>query len=72
MTALTLPTFGIRDWIDLLTRRAHHPGRPDKEAPHDETRNRLEFVQEMLTTNSDAFASDLDVQSMMQLYPGRF
>ena len=43
-------------------------------APEDceETRARIDFVQEMLGRNPDAFSSDLDVQAMMQHYPGSF
>jgi len=36
----------------------------------EDSRMRREFVQEMLHRNPDAFSSDLDVQSMMQHYPG--
>ena len=36
----------------------------------EEARDRRAFVQEMLSRNPKAFSSDLDVQAMMQHYPG--
>ena len=44
----------------------------DEGTSPDEVRDRSTFVQDMLARNSDAFVSEQDVQSMMQLYPGRF
>lgn len=38
----------------------------------EETRNRREFIQEMLNRNPDAFKGEVDVQNMMHMYPGRF
>lgn len=38
----------------------------------EDTRERRAFVQEMLDRNPDAFASDFDVQSMMQHFPSHF
>lgn len=43
--------------------------------PHadpEETRARRAFVQDMTARNPAAFSSDLDVQAMMQHYPGQF
>ena len=37
-----------------------------------DTAERRAFVIEMLDRNSDAFASDFDVQTMLQHFPGRF
>ena len=37
-----------------------------------DTAERRAFVQEMLDRNPDAFASDFDVQSMMQHFPSHF
>lgn len=39
---------------------------------HIDTAERRAFVQEMLDRNPDAFASDYDVQSMLQHFPGHF
>lgn len=41
-------------------------------ADPDDARARRDFVREMTTRNPDAFSSDLDVQAMMQHYPGHF
>lgn len=38
----------------------------------DDARARRDFVLEMIARNPDAFSSDLDVQVMMQHYPGQF
>jgi hypothetical protein len=35
-------------------------------------RARRAFVQDAVSRNPDAFESDLDVQAMMQHYPGQF
>ena len=40
--------------------------------PQEDTRNRREFMHEILNRNPDAFKSELDVQSMMQMYPNQF
>lgn len=37
-----------------------------------DTAERRAFVREMLDRNPDAFASDFDVQSMMQHFPNHF
>jgi hypothetical protein len=39
---------------------------------HIDTAERRAFVSEMLDRNPDAFASDFDVQSMMQHFPSHF
>lgn len=41
-------------------------------ADPDDARARRDFVREMTARNPDAFSSDLDVQAMMQHYPGQF
>ena len=38
----------------------------------DDTRMRRDFMTEMMARNPDAFASELDVQSMMHCFPSRF
>lgn len=50
-------------------RRGRPEAREDRGA---ESRARCAFVQETLARNPDAFASELDVQMMMQMFPGRF
>lgn len=37
----------------------------------EDTRNSRQFIQEMLHRNPDAFKGEVDVQSMMQMYPGQ-
>lgn len=41
------------------------------DAPED-ARSRQEFIQEMLDRNPDAFTSEADVQTMMQIFPQSF
>ena len=41
-------------------------------ADPDDARARSDFVREMTVRNPEAFSSDLDVQAMMQHYPGHF
>ena len=38
----------------------------------EENRARRDFIRESLNRNPDAFASELDVQFMMQAFPERF
>ena len=52
----------------LQAARGLFAGRED----HIDTAERRAFVQEMLDRNPDAFASDFDVQSMMQHFPNHF
>lgn len=43
------------------------------EAPaHGEERLRRELVREVILRRPEAFSSELDVQAMMYMYPGRF
>lgn len=60
--------------IDLIRERLRlsFSGSSMSEETREATRNRREFIQEMLNRNPEAFRSDLDVQSMMQMYPGQF
>ena len=37
----------------------------------DADRNRRAFVTDMIARNSDAFATEVDVQNMMHMFPGR-
>lgn len=50
----------------FLSRRATPPADPAEACA------RRAFLLEMADRNPDAFACDLDVQAMMQHYPGRF
>ncbi len=50
---------------------AHRRARP-REMPRGADRARRAFVDEMLSRNPDAFASEYDVQCMLHMYPGRF
>ncbi len=53
-----------------ITRSLNRPNTPD--SSHEDAHSTREFILEMLYRNSDAFQSELDVQSMMCTYPGRF
>ncbi|WP_204113381.1 hypothetical protein [Shimia biformata] len=35
-------------------------------------RARRDFIRDVIETNPDAFTSDIDIQFMMQAYPGKF
>lgn len=45
---------------------------PQDAGTEEDTRDRMDFITDMMQENSNAFASDSDVQSMMYLYPDRF
>jgi hypothetical protein len=74
MSSLPLSRPGILDRLVLPSWRRSDSRRRSitSETSPDDARARREFVQVMLTRNPDAFSSDLDVQTIMQLYPGRF
>ncbi len=58
---------GLFGW----TKRAfpeNQKSRPTDNDPHAER----EYINEVIWNNPDAFSSELDVQNMMSLYPGRF
>lgn len=42
------------------------------ESPADAIRDRRAFINEMILDNPGTFTSDLDVQQMMAMFPGRF
>ena len=74
MTSIDLSYLSFPDRFSALVqhafrgfnRRAAAPESPEK------ARDRRAFVLEMLSRNPGAFSSELDVQSMMQHYPGSF
>jgi hypothetical protein len=74
MATLTLSHRGIFDrlalpsWRRNLTRKRG----PAPNASPEDARLRRQFLHEMLTRNSAAFSSELDVQGMMYLHAGRF
>jgi hypothetical protein len=74
MATLTLSHPGIFDrlalpsWRRNLTRKRG----PAPDASPEDARSRRQFVHEMLTRNSAAFSSELDVQGMMHFYSERF
>jgi hypothetical protein len=74
MTDMTLPAAAPRfseGVLALLARLVFpRPAKPDPEP--DDSRDRRDFVLEMMDGCPHAFASELDVQCMMHLYPGRY
>ena len=59
--------------IPLFWRRNHsRERRPVPDVSPEVERARREFLQEMLARNPDGFSSELDVQSMMLFYSGKF
>lgn len=59
------------DFANLFSRR-HTTKRNDQStsaAPPTAARARREFILEMFTKNSDVFASELDVQNMINNFP---
>lgn len=74
MTSIELGYPSLTDRIGALVQRAARrlKGRAATSESPEDARTRRAFVQEMLSRNPEAFSSDLDVQSMMQHYPGRF
>lgn len=48
------------------------PRRPTIEMEPDDTRDRRDFLPELMDGHPDGFSSELDVQCMMHLYPGRY
>ena len=74
MASLTFSYPGIFDRFALLSwrRNVTRKGRPIADVSPENARSRREFIRDMLTSNPDAFSSDLDVQGLMYLYSGRF
>lgn len=56
----------------LLQRLTAFVQRGAPPASPEDARNRRAFVQDMMARNPDTFASDLEVQVMMQHYPAHF
>lgn len=72
MTSMTFASPEFWNWSGIFPRRARKSGTEDAEDAVDAARNRRAFIDDMLTRAPDAFTSELDVQSMMHMYPGRF
>lgn len=71
MITLTFrPALFTRRRNEAPTRRRTVPNAAGESS--DAARDRRAFVQEMIGRNPDAFASEMDVQCMLHLYPGRF
>lgn len=64
----------IETRIAAVLDRLRRPRRADPvaEGAQDDARARRDFVNEMVGRNPDAFSSELDIQHMMHLFPGRF
>jgi hypothetical protein len=56
----------------FLRRLFSAPRRPNAQNAPEDARARRDFIQNTLARNPGAFDSDLDVQSMMLTFPGRF
>ncbi|UPH71587.1 hypothetical protein LGT41_0001880 [Abyssibius alkaniclasticus] len=70
MTTLTRPQGFLQKVAGFVARS--RPSAQPRAATRDDTVLRREFVAEMMARNPDAFASELDVQSMMHCFPSRF
>ena len=66
------PSLGSFLRFPLLSRPAVRKTTVATEPPHEEERSRRDFVRDMILRSPEAFSSDLDVQGMMYMYPGRF
>lgn len=74
MVSLRFSLSGLRNRLAVqLQRRSGLGGerRPAYDLP-DAARARRKFIQDMLTRNPDAYSSELDVQNMMLMFPGKF
>ena len=58
--------------MTFFTRDLRQPSPAIPQDDSDATRDRMGFIGERLLENSNAFASDIDVQGMMHLFPDRF
>lgn len=72
----TLVRFFSGPWLDFelpsLPRVSIIPKLPTSENIERDTVARRQFIDEMLSRNSDAFATDMDVMGLMSIYPDRF
>lgn len=66
-TPLTRPLAYIRSVLSLVRRQPK-----SQEDSEKESRERREFILEMMMTHPDAFQSELDCRTMMHFYPSRF
>jgi len=74
MHTTVTPSVDVWQLIKTVFKRPTRPASP-LQAAHDlaqETRDRRDFINEALRRDPGAFASELDVQFMMQAYPNRF
>lgn len=60
------PAALLRHLTTLFAPRDAAPANPE------EARDRRAFIQDMIARNPGAFASDLELQAMMQHYPRHF
>jgi len=72
MTQALVP--GIRDIVELLVASRDMSGaaEPTPERRPDSLRRQRDFINDMICEHPNAFASEMDVHSMMCLFPGRF
>lgn len=61
------------DFFELLGMRWPHTRKiARRELTQDDTRERRDFIVEMLARNPDAFSTEQDVQGCMRLFSERF
>ncbi|MCK0101826.1 hypothetical protein [Pseudohalocynthiibacter sp. F2068] len=74
MTSKVIPFPALQTYFGSIWERfsASFSSSPISGEALEDTRNRREFIHEMLNRNPDASKGELDVQSMMQIYPGQF
>ena len=73
-----MPAISIRSsvWSELCelcqgwSRRSSNPSEPGITANDDQAER--DFVNETIWSRPDAFSSELDIQNMMSVFPGRF
>ncbi|WP_282021813.1 hypothetical protein [Ruegeria faecimaris] len=58
---------GLFSWTERAFPKTRKP-RPTANDLHAER----DYINDVIWSNPDAFSSELDVQNMMNLYPGRF
>ncbi len=60
-------------FVGLIGRTKRGFSENQKSRPKDnDLHSERDYINEVIWSNPDAFSSDLDVQNMMNLYPGRF
>jgi hypothetical protein len=73
MAPLSVFSNPLNSFQFLFFKREVRPPPPaDCPDAREETQTRMAFISDMLHENTNAFASDIDVQSMMRLFPDRF